>query len=647
MIRCYIRWERFGRLLLPLVVGCAGLMVSPSQAQTTLNVTNFGARGDAVQFFVNTTNNSVLVTTTTRVPISAVGDAIEVFGAGAQTSGRDSYGNNTNGNQDLVATITDVVNSTNIYISRPARVTLTNTFATYGHDNAANFQAAVDAASGTRTIINVPAGTYLMLSSHRAFDLSAWYSVMLRRGGISFIGEGTNKTILLGQGAWFRTNYLGTDYCKRGYVFGIVPPITNDYPVVFQDMTIDGGVQQGNTPIHGTYPNIVDGQGWDGSHGAIDIRGFSGPVFTHQLWTNVIFVHWRGEMVKSNDGSTNGNLSIINCVFRDGNATALNIYPSWWVTNCVFDNLFQVAEYYQKYSTNTSYFVNNLVTNISGNGFAINGGKGNNPPFVIQGNVFDFNTNSIGWNAILTTPGDNIYVVSNKITFESSKGICVAAGVPGYQGTWDNSNIVVRGNVLVNPSYFVTIGGGGLSQADTNKTEALEVYDNTLIQSNSGSAVLALSCYTYATNVWFHNNDFRTKVELGFVTFSSGNRGDPFALVDTNNFYYTKIYDLTGITNAISYANGSRFEVIYAFHPGTVYALTDTNASQIPRGAQMLIQNENSSSNSIPIYLNSALTRGPVSVDYGQTLITSWTNGVWAVHSSQPPAMDITVHVMP
>ncbi|MGD0253245.1 MAG: hypothetical protein ABSC01_11170, partial [Verrucomicrobiota bacterium] len=59
------------RVLFPLVAGCLLLIAGPSQAQITLNVTNFGARGDAVQFFVNTTSNSVVITTTSQIPNSA------------------------------------------------------------------------------------------------------------------------------------------------------------------------------------------------------------------------------------------------------------------------------------------------------------------------------------------------------------------------------------------------------------------------------------------------------------------------------------------------------------------------------------------------------------------------------------------------
>jgi hypothetical protein len=617
-------------MLFSLLGGWLTIMASVafSQAQAaTLNVTNFGARGDAVQFFGNTRSNSVVVTTTNQLSIADIGKAIEVFGVGAVVLDTNGM---VIGNQDLIAAITNVINGTNIYISRVAQATLTNTFATYGHNNRTNFQNTIAAASGTNTIINIPAGSYLFLSTNRSSDPSAWYSVNLTNGGIHLVGEGMTNTILLGQGAWFSVNYLGTIYCKRGIIFAITPPIANDYPVSIENMTLDGGVQQGNTSRHGWPASPVDGQGWDGSHGAIDIRGFTGKVFTHMLWTNLLIIHWRGEMVKSNDGSTNGNITMVNCTFRDGNATAINIYPSLFITNCVFDNLFQVAEYYQRYSTNTSCFVNNLATNISGNGFAINGGRGNNPDFVIQGNTFIFNTNSLGYSAILTTPGDNVYVISNQITFLSGNGTCVAAGVPGYQGTFDNSNIVVRGNTFINPSIVLQVNGGGMFYADSNKTEAVEVYGNTLIKSNSPSAANALAAYTYCTNVYFHDNDFLSQVSLKNVRFASGNRGNQFARVSTNNLYWSQIYDLTGKTNYISYANGSRFQIIYGFHAGTVYALCDTNASQIPPGAQMLIVNSNSSSASIPVYLNSALTGSPVTIASAQTQTFYWTNGVWA-----------------
>ena len=631
MIRSYIRLGNLGRLLFSLVAGWLVLMAISSQAQMTLNVTNFGARGDAVQFYVNTVGNSVVVTTTNQLSSADIGKAIEVFGVGTQTSGIDSYGNNTNGNQDLVATITNVVNGTNIYISQVCQATLKNTFATYGHNNQTNFANAIAAASGTNTVINIPAGKYLFLCTYDPTDY-ANVAIELRRGGIHLIGAGTNSTTLLSQGAW--TLQRGAVW--RGFLFSIVPPVINDYPVSFENLTLDGGVQQGNNNYYGFPANQIDGRGWDITHDAIEIQAIPGPTFTHQLWTNLVITHWRGEMVKSNDGSTNGNLSIFNCTFADGNATAINIYPSLNISNCVFANLFQIGEYYQKYSTNISYFQNNFVTNITGNGFALNGGKGNNPPFVIQGNTFCFPGN--GYNGIETTPADNVSIISNKFVFQQNGGNAIVLGCAGYQGTFDNSNIVIAANNFVEPSAVVEIVGG-ISSTDVARVEDVQVYGNSLTMTNGGGAH-CLMTYGWTTNVHFFNNDFFSNVTNGSVGFSSGSYGGQYGLIGTNNLYYSPIYDLTGQTNYISYANGSRFKVIYAFNAATVYALTDTNASQIPPGAQILIQNDNSSSNSIPVYLNSALTSGPIIVPYGQMMVASWTNGVWA--NNAPPVIQVT-----
>jgi len=138
------------------------------------------------------------------------------------------------------------------------------------------------------------------------------------------------------------------------------------------------------------------------------------------------------------------------------------------------------------------------------------------------------------------------------------------------------------------------------------------VYGNTLKQPNH--MVFFLQTYGWTTNIHFFNNDCSSFTSdprtFASVAVNSGLYGSPFSLIDTNNLYYIYIYDNVGITNYISYANGSRFMVVYPFQAGTVYALTDTNASQIPPGAQILIQNATWNSNSIPVYLNSALTVG-------------------------------------
>ena len=62
MIRFYIGVERVGGLLPQLAVGWLWSIASPSHVPITLNVTNLGARGDAVQFSANTVSNPTLIT---------------------------------------------------------------------------------------------------------------------------------------------------------------------------------------------------------------------------------------------------------------------------------------------------------------------------------------------------------------------------------------------------------------------------------------------------------------------------------------------------------------------------------------------------------------------------------------------------------
>jgi len=595
--------------------GCASI-----QAQnTSLNVTDFGAQGDAVQFWVNTTSNSAVLTTTNQLSSADVGKAIEVFGAGTVTTPPNC--------QDMVATITAVDSTgTNITVSQIAQATLTNTFATYGHNNQTYFQAAIAACGGaTNAIINIPAGNYLFLTSAHS-GVYGYSGILLKTGGIHFVGAGTNSTTLLSQGAW--TIQSGAAW--RGFLMEVVRPVANDYPVSLENLTLDGGVLQGNTTNHSFPASTNNGTGWDETHDAILLSGPSGGQFTHWTWTNVFFQHWRGEMVKSIDQSTNGNLNIFNCAFNDGNATAINIYPSLNISNCVFSNLFQVAEYYQAYSTNTCYFQNNFVTNITGNGFALNGGKGNNPPFVIQNNTFYFSAN--GRNGIMTCPGDNVFIVGNQFLCQNYI-IAIDLGAAGYQGTCDNSNIVVANNNFVEPAIIVEISGGTTSTS-ANRVEDVQVYSNTLTTTSYNCQ--PVTTYDWSTNVHFFNNDFFSNVTNSVIHFSSGAYGGQCALVDTNNLYYSTIRDSTATTNYINYATGSRYKATGSFYAGTIYALTDTNASQIPPGAQILIENDNTSSASIPVYLNSALSSGPVTVPSGLSRTFQWINGAWQLALDRP-----------
>ena len=565
--------------------------------------------GDAVQFLANTTSNSVVVTTTNQLSNADIGKAIEVFGAGTLTTP-------TNG-QDMIATITNVVNGTNIYISQPAQATLTNTFATYGHDNSSNFQAAVYACgTDTNDIIYVPAGQFLLLADNPAGGSYGENSILVTNGGIHLFGAGTNNTTLLGQGAWT----LVGGAANRGIILVLHPPMINDNFSI-GNMTLDGGVQYGWTTNNGYPASTITGMGWDGTHHAIQIGGI-GNITTHLQFTNIVFQHWRGEILESVDGSTNGNLNIFNCIFNDGNATAINIYPSLNISNCVFSGLFQVGEYYQAYSTNTSYFQDNLVTNITGNGFAFNGAVTNHaiPSFNIVSNTFYFSSG----NGIETTPGQNIYITGNQFFNGTST---IALGCAGYQGTAINSNIVVTANIFSNCYYAIEVEGGGRN-----------LVADVIVNNNTAYNAYSFACgYGWSTNVYFYNN-----------VLINGHRGLDSSILfgqwyqdDISNQFpiYNQIDD-TGVTNTVSYASyGIRHQII-ANAANSLWALDDTHPSQVPPGAVLQI----TSAGSYPasVYTSASMSKSPLVLATGQTINFCWTNGVWAavITNAIPPLVN-------
>lgn len=642
----------------------AGLMLGAFQisilAQTSLNIADYGAKGDAVQFYVNTVKNSVVVTTTNQLSSADIGKTVEVFRVGKVTSGVNGYGINTNDYQDLIATITNVVNATNIYLnvtpqdgatSYLPQVTATGVYAVYGTDNTPAFSnVLVAAAAYTNVTVNIPNGTYLCMPVYRYWPNGlfgyAYASIVIRRGGIHFVGESQAGTVLLSRGAWqIKNTSDGTPNnggAFRGFLFEVDAPITNDYPMSIETMTLDGGVQAGNLDVHGIECNKVDGLGWDQQHSAYLTcdDASQGGTLTHQILTNLTVIHWRGEMIKSIDLNTNGNIAIKNCLFGDGNATALNIYPSWDVRNNTFSNLLQIGEYYQQHYTNTAYFCDNYITNMTGNGLALNGGTGRNPPFVISNNVFT----GLPGDAILTTPGDNITITSNQFF---NVNYPIVLGAAGYQGTFCNSNITINYNTFSNaPNQGTAFQILGESATDPNRVESVQIYGNTI------KGLRNLLTYGWMTNVQIFSNTVASQPNEGIdgnnVVHITRYASDAlFALIQTNNFYWTPIYDQTGKTNYINYADGSRFQVVYSVNPNTVYALVETNASLIPEGAQILINNSCTANSGLgqgdffPVYLNHSLTGNPVIMTQGQVQAFYWNKirggYAWMTNRMIPP----------
>lgn len=573
----------------------------------SLNVTDYGAVGDAVQFHANTASNSAVITVSGTNVFSSgdIGKAIEVFGCGTNTSGTNF--------QDLVTTIANVVNGTNIYLNQTVQASLTNTFATLGTDNRIAFANAIAAASGTNTVINIPAGDYLFLTTNvpNAFG-TIHAAIVLRGGGLHFVGAGTNNTALLSQGAWT----LQGGAVNRGMLFAIGTPTTNDYPVSFENLTLDGGVEVGRTGNHGFPASVINGDGWDVTHDAIEVFGGGGNMFTQMEITNCLIKNWRGEMLKSTDGSTNGNLQIVNTAFVHGQATAINIYPALNVTNCYFGDLYETAEYYQAYSTNASYFQNNFVTNVVGALFAINGAVTNHviQPFNLISNVWYFGGDDE--NGIQTTPAQNVVVQGNNFY---GGGNAIVLGASGGQGNAVNSNFFICENVFNRCGTCLSV---------QNTVLAINMSSNIAI-CNLGDNFGFAYGYGWTTNSVFLGN---VTTNLGYGLNSSAMSGQYYNDAINNIFPPHEIFNTTG-TSVVNYAYG-RLHRLTASVGSPVFVLNDaTNVlPHIPLGA--VLQLTNNTARTAVIYLSANYSASTLITNGGMQAFVF--NGAAWVQNLQP-----------
>jgi len=578
-----------------LLTSC--LLLLPLCAAASINVTSFGAVGDAVQVYVGTTSNSVVVVTTNSTSAEDIGKTIQLLDCGPVTSAPNC--------QDLIATITNV-GANSLYIDALPQRSLTETFCAYGTDNRVAFSNAIAAHIGGSTNITIPAGKYLFTTANVPNAFGTIYAALaLYKGGLNFIGEGTNETVLLSQGAWT----LKSGVAVRGMLFALGCPITNDYPVSFQDLTLDGGVPNGNTSDHSFPASVTTGDGWDVTHDALEIFGGGGIMWSSVLFTNVLVQHWRGEMFKSTDGSTNGNLRAVNCVFYDGNATALNIYAALTITNCHFERLHEVAEYYQRFSTNTSLFANNTVTNMTGALFAINGAWSNqvNQPFVIRSNTFYM----VDQNGIQTTPAQNVTIQGNRfLGVSASGGNPIVLGAAGYQGTTMNSNILVAENLFSNVFYAVAVyGAGGNAVKDVT------------VSRNTG-----LSAFRFGVNTGLATNvNFVANISNGRGLDSSSASGQ-YLFDSGNSFTPAPINDAVGITNTVSYKLGSSHQVATA-HASSKFLIDSDSPLKVPSASVIYLTN--SSGISITAWPNS-LEQSGVGIGNNSAALFYWNGYGWA-----------------
>lgn len=598
-----------GRITVYLLLVGLCFLATYCRAETrTLNVTDFGARGDAVSITANTVSGSPAVTVpaTNALTSADTGKLMLLFGAGPATTPTN--------HQDLIATIQKVDKGTNITLSLLAGATSNDVHCTFGTQNAEAFQHCVDAATGTNTVIKIPAGNYLLVPPAQLAGTATnnkngtvWSAVVIRKGGIDFKGDGVDKTILTGCGAW----KLQGKSARRGQLFVCQGPVTNNTPLVFEDLTMDGGVVSGNTARHGFPASVQDGSGWDETHDAVVDSGRA-PLHRVKEFRNCRFTHWRGEILKSVNSGWDGFVLVTNCVFDDGNASGFNFTFTHDITGCTFSNLFQVLEFYQAYCSNACFFQHNFVTDIRGNVMAICGARTNsvNPPYHIADNTF-YLTGNFG---ILTTPAQNLYVTGNQFICTNTTA-ALGLGCAGYQGSAINSNIVVAGNHFIGSYYAIEVLGSGV-----NRTADM------LVCSNTATGIHAFAGgYGWSTNVIIRDNRSSTGLAEGDL------KGQWFRDDPSNEFPPREISGRSG-TNVISYIAGARQEIT-ASKTNCIFALDDSQPERIPTGAVLQIMFEGKYA--APLYISSIRGKtAPVMLPATAGVIACvWTNKAWSLVS--------------
>lgn len=573
---------------------------------TGINVTNFGAVGDTRTIWITSASNSMSLTTTNTISSSDIGKAIQIFGIGPYTTPTN--------NQDLVSFVTNQSSGT-LVISNNAACT-SNVMAIIGTYCTSGFQGAIDASTNGDSI-QIPAGNY-MLPTPQSFDPSfsminstdSRQALTIQHGGITLQGAGAGTTTLTGCGAWLKKG----NYVYRGFIFACKGPVTNDAPVVFDGLTMDGAVPIGLTTNHYFPALTTDGSGWDPTHGAVWDTG-TAPFHASKTFKNCVFKNWRGEMLKSVVAGWDGFINVTNCVFRDGNATGFNFNFSHTIQGCTFTNLIEALEFYAGYSSNSCAFVFNTVTNMALSLMALNGAliTRTQPAYTIASNSFFMQ--GLTGNGIQTTPAENLSITANGF-FSDGNSTAVVLGVVGYQGTAPNSNIVVYANVFSNVFYALQIEGTG-----SNSTYAVTVTNNNDIYTIAGNSGFATG-YGWSTNVLFKNNTSTANFGLN----STALQGQYFIDDLSNQFPAHNNSDSVGVTNVITYAYGIN-QKASPTAVGAVFVLEDSVPLQIPSSARLVITN--TGNKSAPVYLSQTMNGGSRTLTVGDWVGASWTGTAW------------------
>ena len=616
-------------------------------AQTSLNVTNFGARGDAVQFSVNTVSGSTVVSAagTNTFSSADIGKVIEVFRAGPLVN---YDGGVVVTQQDIVSLITGVSNGTNLSMSIPCGWTM-NAYCVVGTNNAPAFQAAINAASNlvatagvTNVTIDIPSGTYLLASPQvlnpayvmaSASDTHA--AITISSGGITLKGE--PSAVLMGIGAgmehlvgqsltWISSTYAPYLPMRDTLVICQGPVQNSQYPLVFQNLTFDGGLTNGVQPYN--YFTLIqgNGEGWDTTHHAVadsgGVNNVNGQLVQWQmnqmkLFTNCIFQHWRGEMLICWTGDiTNAFNDLANCTFYDGNATADNMYYGQHIHGCTFNNVLKITEYYQGNASLPTVVENNFSTNLAGTyAITIVGATTNATPpsFTIRNNVFHEET---GINGIQFSPAANVSVLNNTFIGTGGGVVFTSAGLQPSDGSAIPvmTNFVVAGN-----SFFC---GNPLSM-DGYPVNGM------IVSNNVGLNIIAAA--GYKDHITVVNNKQGINIYGGPTVNQTGIQSGNYMLDESNQWAVpTEPIDAGdyAITNLLSYGNG----IVHLLRgSGSVFYLDDTKPQLIPTNEgpiALTIYAQTWTGENVTNFYTSARSPGrPITITNGAPAVTFYWNG--------------------
>jgi hypothetical protein len=324
-------------------------------------------------------------------------------------------------------------------------------------------------------------------------------------------------------------------------------------------------------------------------------------------------------MIKSAYDYQSANFTgITNCLFNDGEATALNWQLGCHsVEGCTFTNVNEVEEFYESVATQPCLFENSTAIKCN-DGITLNGAETNRQPQV--GYYFQTNNFSVhGW-GVNVSPAQNVVINANY--FHDMQEGLLLCGVGG-QGTASVSNIVFINNTCSNDWYMITSYSGGYIYITNNSLDGGTYGGFAAVEEGGGAG----PCFFY------NNTATNCRDGIGVDTTSCVLPYDD----PSNVFPWHRDYNLVDNLTEISYAYGYRHGVVIT----NACFLDDTIPSQIPFGATMIVSNGCGSTVSL---LGSAVNQvAPITLGNGCCVKFNWTNEVWqlvnVMNYLQPPSV--------